>query len=203
MDLNLDAWAAWPPRALADRLADVGAPWCVAAGWALDLFRGAQSRPHGDLEIAVPEGSFDDIAGCFPELEFWVADDGKLYAPTPETLKLGHQTWAWEPAARRWRFDVFREPHDDDVWICRRDGRIRAPYAEIIEHTPDGVPYLVPEIALLFKAKRLRAKDRADFDATLPLLDGRRRSRLAGLLDLVHPDHPWRAALAGPVGPLG
>ncbi|MGH3656155.1 MAG: nucleotidyltransferase domain-containing protein [Micromonosporaceae bacterium] len=28
-------------------------PWCVAAGWALDLFRGEQTRPHEDLEIAV------------------------------------------------------------------------------------------------------------------------------------------------------
>ena len=32
----------------------VTAPWCVAAGWALDLFRGEQTREHEDLEIAVP-----------------------------------------------------------------------------------------------------------------------------------------------------
>jgi hypothetical protein len=33
------------------------------------------------------------------------------------------------------------------------------------------VPYLLPEIVLLFKAKHRRPKDRADFDGVLPLLD--------------------------------
>jgi hypothetical protein len=30
------------------------------------------------------------------------------------------------------------------VWICRRDETIRLPYAEIIRHTADGIPYLTP-----------------------------------------------------------
>ncbi|MFD4562626.1 hypothetical protein ACFWP5_51435, partial [Streptomyces sp. NPDC058469] len=43
-------WAdALRPEQVAERLDGVGAP-CVAAGWALDLFRGKQSPPHGDLE---------------------------------------------------------------------------------------------------------------------------------------------------------
>jgi hypothetical protein len=33
-------------------------PWCVAAGWALDLFRGMQTREHGDIEIAIPAAGF-------------------------------------------------------------------------------------------------------------------------------------------------
>lgn len=60
---EIDArWAeCWNPRDLASRLAGVTAPWYVAAGWALDLFRGEQSREHDDIEIAVPAARFPEI----------------------------------------------------------------------------------------------------------------------------------------------
>ncbi|WP_432824644.1 nucleotidyltransferase domain-containing protein [Dactylosporangium sp. CA-092794] len=198
MTPDLDAWDAWPPRAVADRLAGLDLPWCVAAGWALDLFRGAPSRPHGDLEIAVPAAGFARVAERFPDCDFYVADDGAVVPATPEALAVSHQTWAWDRAAARWRLDVFREPHAGDVWICRRDARIRRPYAEIIRRTPDGVPYLIPEIALLFKAKHARDKDEADFRGVLPLLAPDQRRWLDDGLALTAPAHPWRAALAGP-----
>ena len=57
------------------------------------------------------------------------------------------------------------------------------------------LPYLAPEIVLLFKAKAPRAKDEADFAGVLPLLDARRKAWLDAALGLVHPDHPWRTAL--------
>jgi hypothetical protein len=192
---DLDAWDAWPPRIMADRLAGVSAPWCVAAGWALDLFRGTQSRAHGDLEIAVPASRFAEIAVRFADCEFFVAHDGKVHPASAETLRLGQQTWARERSSGKWRFDVFREPHDGDTWICRRDERIRRPYASVIHHDADGIPYLAPEIVLLFKAKGLRAKDATDFQGALPLLDGEQRRWLNDALALVHPAHPWRAFL--------
>lgn len=37
--------------------------------------------------------------------------------------------------------------------------------------TADGIPYVVPEIQLLFKSKGRLSKDEADFDAILPLMD--------------------------------
>ena len=90
---------------------------------------------------------------------------------------------------------MFREPHDGDIWICRRDASIRLPYGDIIRHTSDGIPYLTPEWVLLFKAKNMRPKDQADFDGVLPLLTQLQRQSLAGLLDQVHPGHPWLVAL--------
>jgi hypothetical protein len=181
---------------MADRLAGLDLPWYVAAGWALDLFRGAQTREHGDIEIGLPASRFAEVAARFDDVDFYVPDDGSLRAATAETLDAGHQTWAWDRAAGRWRFDVFREPHDGDVWICRRDARIRRPFADIVERDADGIPFLAPEIVLLFKAKATREKDRADFAGVLPLLGADRRQRLDGWLALVHPTHPWRAALS-------
>ncbi|MGN9909775.1 nucleotidyltransferase domain-containing protein [Phytohabitans sp. LJ34] len=196
MTPDIDAWAGWHPRVLAARMDGFAAPWYVAGGWAVDLFLGEQTRPHEDLEIAVPAGDFTAVAERFPECGFAVPRDGAVWPLSDEELRRGHQTWAWERAAGVWRFDVFREERDGDGWVCRRDARIRLPYAEVIRHDPDGIPYLAPEIVLLFKAKGARDKDVADLERVLPRLGGERRRWLADTLALVHPGHPW-AGLAG------
>jgi hypothetical protein len=102
-----------------------------------------------------------------------------------------HQTWLRDPVTGNYLVDVFREPHDGDTWICRRDEAIRLPYRDIICHNDDGIPYLAPELVLLFKAKHARRKDQADFDAAVPHLSPAQRETLAGLLTRAHPGHPW------------
>ncbi|MGW5938062.1 nucleotidyltransferase domain-containing protein [Streptomyces celluloflavus] len=196
---ELDArWAdAWQPGEVAERLAGVSVPWCVVAGWALDLFRGGQSRPHGDLEIAVPAAGFAEIRDRFPEYAFDAVGSGRVWAGAgAEALAATHQTWLRDPVSGQFLFDVFREPHEGGTWICRRDGTLRLPYDTITERTADGIPYLVPELVLLFKAKAARPKDHADFDGVLPLLSRERRDVLSGWLTRVHPEHPWLAKLA-------
>ena len=195
---DIDAWQPWHPAVLAKRLAGLSVPWCVAAGWALDLFRGGQTRDHHDVEIAVPRARFAEVARRFPGMDFHVPVDGVLVAASPDTLALAaeHQTWALDRVAGCWRFDVFREHHDGDVWICRRDARIRRPYAEVIRPDASGLPYLAPEVVLLFKAKAPREKDAVAVAGVLPLLDADQRRWLADAIALVHPDHSWQAALA-------
>ena len=50
-------WDAGGPEDITQLLSGVRTPWYVASGWALDLYRGAQTREHEDLEIAVPGGA--------------------------------------------------------------------------------------------------------------------------------------------------
>lgn len=196
---DLSLWDAWRPEEVAALLAGVQAPWYVAAGWAIDLFLGEESRKHEDLEIAVPRERFSEIAARLAGFELFVPD-GDLtdpglvwpFAQAPAELDGNHQTWVREPGSERWLLDVFREPSEGDTWIYRRDERIRLPYGDVIERTDDGIPYARPEIVLLFKAKRVvRPKDEADFGAVWPSLEPDRRAWLAGALALVHPDHPW------------
>ena len=187
-------WDAWSPAEVAQRLAGVSAPWCVAAGWALDLFVGEITREHDDIEIAVPAARFDEVVAALPDHEWDVVGDGRVW-PYPEQLAKHFQTWAREPATGTYRLDVFREPHIDDRWVCRRDDSITLPYGELIRRTGDGIPYVIPEVALLFKAKHLRDKDEADFARVLPDLDSIQRSRLRGWLLRVHPGHRWIDAL--------
>jgi hypothetical protein len=191
-------WEGWRPETAAHALAGVDVPWAVAAGWAIDLFLGHQRREHDDLELAVPASRFREVAGALSELEFHVIGPGTS-VPVDRAgalLDTHHQTWGLDRAANRWRVDLFREPSDGDTWICRRDPRIRLPYSKVIEHTNGGIPYVRPEIVLLFKAKHARPKDEGDLAAVLPRLDASRRRLLAGWLEQVHPVHFWIADLA-------
>ncbi|MGV9267559.1 nucleotidyltransferase domain-containing protein [Kitasatospora sp. NPDC003701] len=195
-------WAdAWTPAEVTARLAGVSAPWYVAGGWAVDLFRGGRTREHGDLEIAVPAARFPEIRSRFPEFTFDVVASDRIWELTPEVAELSHQTWLRDPSTGKFLVDVFREPHDGTTWICRRDPSIRLPYSDVVRRTPDGIPYLAPELALLFKAKATRPKDRQDFAGALPLLDRTQRRTLATLLARVHPGHDWLADLGPGGGP--
>lgn len=195
---DVAAWDAWRPEEVARRLAEVEVPWCVAGGWAIDLFLGGQRREHGDLEIAVPADRFDPIREALPELAFFPVGSGVAWpvAGNEALLHEHHQTWGWDRGTERWRLDVFREPHAGDTWIARRDARIRMPYAELILRTADGIPYVRPEVALLFKAKAHLPKDEGDLAAALPHLSAASRAWLRDAIALVHPGHRWIAALS-------
>ena len=191
-------WDAWTPQEAAGRLSHLDVPWRIAAGWAIDLFLGKERREHEDLEIAVPADRFDEVAAALSELEFHVVTRGvaEPVDQAAELMKTVHQTWGLDRAANVWRVDVFRELHDGDHWLARRDESIRLPYDELIEHTADGIPYERPEVVLLFKAKHSRPKDEADLAAVLPHLSRERRQLLADWIAQVHPGHFWLPDLA-------
>jgi Aminoglycoside-2''-adenylyltransferase len=192
-------WLAWRPDEVARLLADVRVPWYVAGGWALELFLGGGHREHDDLEIAAPNSRFDEVADALGALEIFLITDRTEATPLAEARDRffdTHQTWVREPATGFWRFDVFREPSDGDEWICRREPKLRMPYARLIEWTDDGIPYGRPEAILLMKAKHSKLeKNERDLEATLPRLDGERREWLRGAVAQVHPAHEWLEAL--------
>lgn len=196
---DVEQWDAWRPEQVAELFADVDLPWFVAAGWAIDLFLGGERREHSDLEVAVPNTRFDELGEVLAPFDVCVITaewEATPLAEARDRLMDTHQTWIREPVTGKWRLDVFREPSDGDTWICRRDPAIRLPYEDVIERTADGIPYGRPEIVLLFKAKHAaQPKNRADFEATLPRLDVRRREWLHGALERVHPGHAWLGEL--------
>lgn len=201
-------WDPWRPADIARLLRGLEVPWCVAGGWALDLFHGRQTREHGDLEIAVPAPDFGAVREALAGYTFEVAGSGRLWPLGGPAFDLMFQTWVSDPVTGAYRLDIFREPQRDGLWVCRRDQSIQVPYEQVIRRTPDGIPYLIPEIVLLFKAKHSAlAKNQADFDASLPLLDDAALRWLERALRRIHPDHAWtgvvtaRRAQAAKAGP--
>ena len=193
---DVELWDAWTPAEVAARLEGVETTWYVLAGWALDLFQGHQTRQHEDLEIGVAAEEFDAVRAALADLELFVVGEGRAWPLSRPALTEHRQTWAREPQSGLWRVDVIREQWDGGVWIYRHDARIRVPGSELIARTTDGIPYVQPEVALLFKARQARPKDENDFAGVLPLLDVERRTWLADALALVDPSHRWRSALA-------
>ncbi|TDO06462.1 hypothetical protein EV580_6550 [Mycobacterium sp. BK086] len=183
-------WDGWSPHEVADRLPHVTAPWYIAAGWALELFTGRHWRDHCDTEIGVPRDRFADIMNALPEYVWDVVGDQRLW-PYPEHAGRTHQTWLRDPETGRYHLDVFREPQTHDQrWICRHNPAITLAYDELILHS-DGIPFAIPEVVLLFKAKQREAKDQKDFEHVLGMLHHPRRERLAEWIASTYPAHPW------------
>lgn len=181
--------------AVAALLAGCSVPWCVAGGWALDLFLGRPTRPHADVDVAVFRvdqqrlrrhlggWSFEKvIGGAFTE---WA--DGEWLEPPV------HEVHARSPSGDA--LEILLNDSGGDDWIYRRDPRIRCPAGRVIAHTADGLPYLCPAVVLLYKSKSPRAVDEADFRAARAALPAAQRRWLMDALDLIHPEHPWLAEL--------
>ena len=92
-------------------------------------------------------------------------------------------------------FQVMLAESNDSEWIFRRIPEIRMPISRMGFHPLWGLPYLAPEIVLLFKAKHLEGRDRIDFENALPALSVDARRWLRDALEKTHPGHEWLYAL--------
>ncbi|KVN64777.1 nucleotidyltransferase domain-containing protein [Burkholderia stagnalis] len=192
-----EAWNAWQPAELARRLSDIRLPWCVVGGWALDLWHGAQTREHGDLEFTILREDFGIFRQAFGNLAFYTAHAGvveKLPATRDAPSEI-MQFWGFDRAAESWRIDMMIEPGTHALWAYKRDPSFKRPRADMVMRTADGIPYLNPSAVLLFKARDRRPKDHQDFERALPKLPAIERAWLKDCLDALHPGNEWARAL--------
>jgi hypothetical protein len=159
----------------------------------LDLERGAQTRPHKDLEIAIQRPGLGTVRKHLSRYEFFTVKAGRLTPMNNATRPdpSARQHWVLDAVASKWRLDVMVEPGDDKIWVYRRDPRITAPRAQVTATTEQGVPYLRPSIILLFKAQQQRPVDEMDFTASLCLLQPSERAWLRDALRISNPSHHW------------
>lgn len=199
-------WAQRTPADVAELFSGYPGTWWIAGGWALEAFTG-QARGHDDIDPSVLRVELpmlrEHLAG---RLHLWTATRGALAPLLPDDDPDGAaadvlpddcgQVWTRRSAFDPWEYDVLLSPGKPGEWIYRRDESIRLPMAAALWRH-NGVPYLQPEIQLLYKASALRPKDQADFAATLPHLDERRRRWLHdALLKTTDPQHPWAVELS-------
>lgn len=195
--LHDDAWDAWSPDELHQRLRGTIRPWYVAGGWALDLWHGQPTRAHEDLEFVVLRKDADAFRTLLQELDFFTVTDGTLVF-LPPSANLPDDVWQIWGADRRhgcWRVDLMLEPGTPDLWIYKRDRTIRMPRTEAVRLGRTGIPHLAPPLVMLFKAKHGREKDEADFDRFRSRSSREEKERLIALLRTLHPEHPWIESL--------
>jgi aminoglycoside-2''-adenylyltransferase len=187
------SWKSLQPRDGARWLSALTVPWWVAGGWAIDLSAGDQSRPHKDLDIGILRRDALSVIAALSSWEFHEAKGGVLsrlrdgHAPGVEVNSL----WCRPTGATEWFLELMLDESDGNRWVFRRDHQIQRPLRTAIRHNSEGIPYLAPEIQLLYKARAMRAEDQADFDLITPRLDADACAWLRQSLAKTDPSHAW------------
>jgi GrpB-like predicted nucleotidyltransferase (UPF0157 family) len=189
-----------PLQRIAAELRDSAAPWYFCAGWALDLYLGRVRRVHQDVDVLFSRA---DQLHLYEHLmaRGWTlltSTDERLH-PWPRHTRLEpprHQAHALRDGSY---IDLLLADVESGVWRYRRDPRIVRAVEDIGAHSAEGLPYLAPELVLLFKSRntsgRERGQDSVDFDGVVDHLDPERRLWLRWALTRLEPAHPWLARL--------
>lgn len=193
------ALAPWDPLDVASveqLFATARFRWWISGGRALALHLGRSWRTHADTDVGIARG---DARAAYELLEGWdlhVAAAGRLTPWRGEPLDADrHQNNVWCRASPSspWSLDLTVGDGTDREWVYRRDRSLHLPWDIAVPRTPEGVPYLAPELQLLFKSTNPRPKDDLDAAEVIPALDADRRQRLAQWLPA---EHRWQHLVA-------
>jgi hypothetical protein len=168
--------------------------WWIAGGWAIDMWLGRTTREHADLDIAILRRGQRAFWGRLAAWDLHLATSPGVLEPWPAHDDVPvplHAVWCRPGGTSDWAFELLLNDSDATHWLFRRDHAVRMPLDDIALTSDDGIPYLVPEIVLLYKAKNVREHDVEDFDVTLPSLEARQRAWLRDAIAAAHPGHPW------------
>ena len=181
------------------------APFFFSGGWAIDLHLGRVTREHHDVDVLILRRDHPGLHKALKEFSLkkiiphpeGIPNRGTIteYAED-ERLELPvHQINAYRAGEPEPAFQVMLAESSGDDWVFRRDPDIRLPLARMGFYPLWGLPYLAPEIVLLFKAKHLEERDRIDFANALPLLSPDARRWLRAAIEKTHPGHEWIKSL--------
>ncbi|MBU5442202.1 hypothetical protein [Paenibacillus sp. MSJ-34] len=170
--------------------------WCIAGGWALDLFLGHQTRKHADIDVVLlreeQRTAFDYLCKDWQlykarngTLELW--EEGELLTETKDI-------WVSKDRNSPWAFQIMLIETIQGSWVYGREKSVHRPLADIIASTQEGIPYLKPEIQLLYKGggAEIRDKDHGDFQTVFPHLTSQAKEWLKASLQRQFPHrHEW------------
>ncbi|SFG06921.1 hypothetical protein SAMN05216353_12166 [Halobacillus alkaliphilus] len=165
--------------------------WWIADGWAIDLHIGEEIREHKDLDVAVLRDEQYLLRSYFKNWKMKYIKEGSglnwkekewLEAPIHEIHSTNHSEE---------QIEILLNERKGDYWHFRRDSKIRCPLSYMHLRSEQGVPYLNPEIVLLYKAKYTSEKDNQDFHYIFPHLSERQKEWLKQSLMHHQPNHIW------------
>lgn len=188
----------WQPMSVQEAVAifsDAPFRWWISGGYALELHLGRVWRTHDDVDVGVCRVDTPAVFRWLADWDLWIATAGRLLPWNGHLLEANQNTnnvWARSAPNAPWRFDLTVGSGTPDRWEYRRDTTIQRTWGAALLEAPDGIPYLAPEIQLLFKSKDPRPKDHEDARLVVPMLDAEERRFLS---DRLPAGHPWHSLL--------
>lgn len=194
--------------------------WAVCGGFALDLFLDKNIRTHGDMDICVFEKDRSSVLQYMRDAGWNVYEfrgQGKVrplgsgmtsdhgrnlmclkdgcdivkFYPCEDPGMLYHQFFHTGMQEFHYLEFLFNHAHGDYLVMDPEKGLQRELPKAILRR--NGIPYLAPEIALLYKASNFDNPDyQMDFEETYPHLDEEQRGWfLQGMKSLYPQGHAW------------
>lgn len=170
--------------------------WMIAGGWALDLHIGFETRNHGDIDIVIKSSDQEKVYHFLSEnWELYKAIEGRL---TPwqagEFSASVDNIWARKNTQSPWSFQMLFIEDINEQWIYKREKSITKPIEDLFLRSVEGIPYMRPEVQLLYKAgsSNIRKKDVEDFLHIWPSLSETERNWFNKALKKQFPaGHDW------------
>jgi len=209
-----------PVARVADLMSTFRPQWSLCGGWAVDAWLGRQTRDHLDIDISVFE---DDQHALFDHLAGWqlIAHDNQVAgdstqswdgrrlerpahihaSPDPDTVSawVGNAAVPFQSQQAGFKLEILLDERSGRNWIVSLQPRISLPLRRCIQRSAWGMPTVVPEVLLFYKATAYlgveglkdRPHDKLDFLALLPRLTSKQHSWLWKAISLVQPGHAW------------
>jgi len=196
MRADIDNWESITVTEIYKLFSTIPIKWGIAGGWALDLHLGKQSRVHDDIDVIILREeqltAYNYLSG---DWMLYKAENGKLVPwQEGEFLKTTNDIWVTKSSSSPWAFQIMLVETEQQSWIYRREKSIRRRLEDIFLRTDDEIPYLRPEIQLLYKggSSKVREKDFQDLQIMLPYLLPEQRDWLKMTLKRQFPTgHSW------------
>ncbi|RZT15541.1 nucleotidyltransferase domain-containing protein [Fictibacillus sp. BK138] len=197
MNDNKEVWKPLSINEIHNMFNKIPLQWWIAGGLALDLYLERTTREHGDIDIVILRSEHLILQKyLYGDWEMFKASKGRLI-PWELEEQLDSQfdnVWVKKKSETTWAFQVMILDTEENHWIYKRNDTIRRSIEDIGLESYSGVPYLKPEIQLLYKggSSFIREKDIIDLTNVLPVMSDEYRHWLIDSLNIQYPNgHQW------------
>ena len=173
---------------------DFPAPWGIAGGWAVDLFLENTTRDHGDVDIAIFRRDQHHLKTLFDTHYFNYVLGSRTIKWHGDKIELPiHELQVHSMDGTLPNMEVLLNETDPIGmrWMFRRNPFVTLKADKVFLTNENEIPFLAPEIVLLFKAKIHQDSNDHDLTVALPSLSMESRTWLLEALKNTHPGHPW------------